>query len=124
MKIDALIRGGPAEAPGEAAAARAAGYDGLHSAELHHDPFLLLARAVGGAPELEFGTSIAVAFARSPMTVAYSAWDLQEHVRSQLARFKAPRHVFVADQLPVLATGKIDKKLLRARYADPARGDD
>jgi acyl-CoA synthetase (AMP-forming)/AMP-acid ligase II len=32
--------------------------------------------------------------------------------------------VFVADQLPVLATGKIDKKLLRARYADPARGDD
>jgi probable F420-dependent oxidoreductase len=77
VKIDALICGGPAEAPDEAAAARAAGYDGLHSAELHHDPFLLLARAVGGAPELEFGTSIAVAFARSPMTVAYSSWDLQ-----------------------------------------------
>jgi probable F420-dependent oxidoreductase len=77
VKIDALIRGGPAEAPDEAAAAQAAGYDGLHSAELQHDPFLLLARAVGGAPELEFGTSIAVAFARSPMTVAYSAWDLQ-----------------------------------------------
>ena len=27
---------------------------------------------------MEFGTSIAVAFARSPMTVANSAWDLQE----------------------------------------------
>ena len=77
MKIDALMRGGPGEAPAEAAAARDSGYDGVHSSELNHDPFLLLAQAVGGAPELEFGTSIAVAFARSPMTVAYSAWDLQ-----------------------------------------------
>jgi probable F420-dependent oxidoreductase len=77
VKIDALLRGGPGEAPAEAAAARAAGYDGLHSPELRHDPFLLLARAASEAPELEFGTSIAVAFARSPMTVAHSAWDLQ-----------------------------------------------
>jgi probable F420-dependent oxidoreductase len=77
VKIDALMRGGLGEAPAEAAAARAGGFDGLHSSELNHDPFLLLARAVGGAPGLEFGTSIAVAFARSPMTVAYSAWDLQ-----------------------------------------------
>jgi probable F420-dependent oxidoreductase len=77
VKIEALMRGGPREAPAEAAAARARGYDGLHSSELQHDPFLLLARAVDGAPELDFGTSIAVAFARSPMTVAYSAWDLQ-----------------------------------------------
>jgi probable F420-dependent oxidoreductase len=77
VKIDALMRGGLGEAPNEAAAAQAVGYDGLHSSELQHDPFLLLARAAGGAPELEFGTSIAVAFARSPMTVAHSAWDLQ-----------------------------------------------
>jgi probable F420-dependent oxidoreductase len=77
VKIDALLRGGLGEAPAEAAAALASGYDGVHSSELNHDPFLLLARAVGGAPDLEFGTSIAVAFARSPMTVAYSAWDLQ-----------------------------------------------
>jgi probable F420-dependent oxidoreductase len=77
VKIDALMCGGPGEAAGEAAAAQASGYDGLHSSELQHDPFLLVARAVAGAPELEFGTSIAVAFARSPMTVAYSSWDLQ-----------------------------------------------
>jgi non-ribosomal peptide synthetase component E (peptide arylation enzyme) len=32
--------------------------------------------------------------------------------------------VFVAEQLPVLATGKIDKKALRARYAGQAREDD
>lgn len=77
MKIDAMMSGGLGEAPAEAAAAQAAGYDGLHSSEVQHDPFLLAARAAGGAPGLDFGTSIAVAFARSPMTVAYSAWDLQ-----------------------------------------------
>jgi probable F420-dependent oxidoreductase len=77
VKIDAFLRGGLAEASAEAAAAQASGYDGVHSAELGHDPFLLLGQAVGGAPGLEFGTSIAIAFARSPMTVAYSAWDLQ-----------------------------------------------
>src|SRR3984885_13861599 len=71
------MRGSLSEAPDEAAAAWASGYDGLQSSEVQHDPFLLLARAVGGAPGLEFGTSIAVAFARSPMTVAHSAWDLQ-----------------------------------------------
>jgi probable F420-dependent oxidoreductase len=77
VKIDTIMGGGLRDAPAEAAAARAAGYDGLHSSEVRHDPFLLLARAVGAAPGLDFGTSIAVAFARSPMTVAHSAWDLQ-----------------------------------------------
>jgi probable F420-dependent oxidoreductase len=77
LKIHALLSGGPGQAPAQAAAAAASGYDGVVSSELDHDPFLLLARAVGSAPGLEYGTSIAVAFARSPMTVAYSAWDLQ-----------------------------------------------
>jgi probable F420-dependent oxidoreductase len=77
VKINALMSGGLGEAPARAAAARDSGYDGLESFELQHDPFLLAALAVGGAPGLDYGTSIAVAFARSPMTVAYSAWDLQ-----------------------------------------------
>jgi probable F420-dependent oxidoreductase len=77
VKIDTIMGGGLLDAPAAAAAARAAGYDGLHSSEVQHDPFLLLARAVGAAPGLDFGTSIAVAFARSPMTVAHSAWDMQ-----------------------------------------------
>jgi hypothetical protein len=49
VKIDALLRGGLGEASAEAAAAQASGYDGVHSSELGHDPFLLLAQAVGGA---------------------------------------------------------------------------
>jgi hypothetical protein len=51
------------------------------------------------------------------------AADLQEHVRSRLARYKAPRHVFVTAQLPSLPTGKIDKKLLRACYAAGASAE-
>jgi acyl-CoA synthetase (AMP-forming)/AMP-acid ligase II len=42
-------------------------------------------------------------------------------VRSQIARYKAPRSVVVVDELPVLATGKVDKKALRARYAAPQK---
>jgi probable F420-dependent oxidoreductase len=76
VKIDTLMRGGPVEATGQAASALTSGYDGIWTGELLHDPFLTLARATGEA-DIDFGTSIAIAFSRSPMTVAYSAWDLQ-----------------------------------------------
>jgi acyl-CoA synthetase (AMP-forming)/AMP-acid ligase II len=72
--------------------------------------------AVIGVPDDRWGEAVSAVVVPSPGAVVVPS-DLQEHVRSELARFKAPRHVFVADQLPVLATGKIDKKLLRARYA-------
>ncbi len=49
----------------------------MWSAELNHDPFLPLARAATAAAPLELGTSIAVAFARNPMALATTAWDLQ-----------------------------------------------
>jgi probable F420-dependent oxidoreductase len=57
--------------------ARAAGYDGVWSSEVRHDPFLPLARAATVAAPLELGTSIVVAFARNPMILASTAWDLQ-----------------------------------------------
>jgi alkanesulfonate monooxygenase SsuD/methylene tetrahydromethanopterin reductase-like flavin-dependent oxidoreductase (luciferase family) len=41
----------------------AAGYDGVWSAEVSHDPFLPLVVAAANTTELELGTSIAVAFA-------------------------------------------------------------
>jgi acyl-CoA synthetase (AMP-forming)/AMP-acid ligase II len=46
-----------------------------------------------------------------------AAADVREHVRARLARYKAPRQVILVDDLPLLATGKVDKKRLRARYA-------
>ena len=57
----------------------AAGYDGLWTAETSHDPFLPLLLAAEHTESIELGTSIAVAFARSPMTLANTAYDLQAY---------------------------------------------
>lgn len=54
------------------------GYDCLWTSETQHDPFLLLAVAASTTSKIKLGTSIAVAFSRSPMTVAHIAWDLQK----------------------------------------------
>jgi probable F420-dependent oxidoreductase len=56
-----------------------AGYHGLWSSESKHDPFLPLVLAGGHTRRLELGTAIAVAFARSPMQLAYTAHDLQSY---------------------------------------------
>jgi len=57
--------------------AEAMGFDGLWSSETRHDPFLPLAVAATRTSRLKLGTAIAVAFPRSPMILAYTAWDLQ-----------------------------------------------
>jgi probable F420-dependent oxidoreductase len=57
--------------------AEAGGYHGLWSAESAHDPFLPLVAAAQATSALQLGTAIAVAFARNPMALAYTAYDLQ-----------------------------------------------
>jgi probable F420-dependent oxidoreductase len=77
MKLDANLT---APLPGAGAAAadlEAAGFSGAWSSETSHDPFLPLALAATSTSEIELGTSIAVAFARNPMLLASTAWDLQ-----------------------------------------------
>ncbi len=60
-----------------AAAAEAAGFDALMTAELGHDVFTPLAFAALATGRVELTPSIAVAFPRSPTVVASQAWDLQ-----------------------------------------------
>jgi probable F420-dependent oxidoreductase len=55
----------------------AAGFDGVSTQENRHEPFLPLIVAAAGPASLEIRTSIAIAFARSPMAAAHAAWDLQ-----------------------------------------------
>lgn len=55
------------------------GFDGCWTGEIDHDPFFPLLLAAEHTSRLEIGTSIAVAFARSPMTVANIGWDLQAY---------------------------------------------
>ena len=55
------------------------GYDGVLSAEITHDPFLPLVVAAEHTERVDNGTSIAVAFARNPMTLANLGHDLQTY---------------------------------------------
>ena len=59
------------------------GYGGCWTAEVNHDPFLPLALAAEHTTSIELGTGIAVAFARTPMTVANVGWDLQAYSRGR-----------------------------------------
>lgn len=63
--------------PKAAQAAEAAGFDRISIAENRHDPFLPLGVAAISTQQIELGTGVAIAFPRSPMVVANTAWDLQ-----------------------------------------------
>lgn len=65
-----------AEVPHLTARARDIGFDGIFTSDTAHNPFLRLAAAAPFARGLDTGTAVAVAFARSPMVVAQTAWDL------------------------------------------------
>ncbi|MBD0358456.1 MAG: TIGR03617 family F420-dependent LLM class oxidoreductase [Rubrobacter sp.] len=60
-------------------AAESLGFAGLWTSETKHDSFLPLAVAANSTRTLDLGTSIAIAFSRSPMTTAQISWDLQDH---------------------------------------------
>lgn len=53
------------------------GFDGLFVSDAQHDGLLLAGQALAATSRLVVGTSVLVAFPRSPMNVALAAWDLQ-----------------------------------------------
>jgi len=79
LKVDGGVFTDLARVPELAAALEEQGYDACWTGEINHDPFLPLLLAAEHTSRLEIGTSIAVAFARNPMTVANVAWDLQSY---------------------------------------------
>ena len=80
MKIDAsLLVHDLRQMPALARFADEAGFDGLWTFETAHEPFLPLVLAAEHSRNLSLGTSIAVAFARSPAILAYTAWDLARY---------------------------------------------
>ena len=79
MKVDGNIGFDLTQAAKAAGNLESAGYSGAWTAETSHDPFLPLLLAAEHTDKIELGTSIAVAFARSPMTLANTAWDLQAY---------------------------------------------
>ena len=84
MRIDGLLGGSFDEIGARAAALEAAGYDGAFTAETAHDPFLQLVVAAQATERMELGTAIAVAFARTPMTLGVTANDLHRASKGRL----------------------------------------
>jgi probable F420-dependent oxidoreductase len=85
LKIDAEVMvGSPAEIQDLSVRAERYGFDCLWVNETKHDPFLQLSLAAVNTKRIQIGTSIALAFTRSPTTLAYTAWDLQSLSRGRL----------------------------------------
>ncbi|MCH2525781.1 MAG: TIGR03617 family F420-dependent LLM class oxidoreductase [Dehalococcoidia bacterium] len=82
MEVYCHLRSGDQEdlrlIPKIAQTAEELGFDGISFSELAHDPFFPSIMAIEHTEKIRVATSIAIAFARSPMLSAYMAWDLQK----------------------------------------------
>lgn len=76
MKLDGVFHGKPQEAALAAQHLERIGLHGMWSLDTGHNPFYPLLLGAEHASRLTLGTGIAVALARSPMTLAQEAWDL------------------------------------------------
>ena len=84
MKFDAsLLVHDLKQMPELARFADQTGFDGIWTFETAHEPFLPLVLAAEHSQRLTVGTSIAVAFARSPAILASIAWDLARFSRGR-----------------------------------------
>ncbi len=84
MKIDTtLLVSNLNEIPALTQAAEDMGFDGIWTSETAHDPFLPLTLAAEHSERLSLGTSIAVAFPRSPAILAHIGWDLARYAKGR-----------------------------------------
>lgn len=83
MKIDRTLPTDISRTKVAAGALEARGYDALWATETKHEPFLQLLQAAGSTERVTLGTAIAVAFARSPMTLASAAFDLAQYAEGR-----------------------------------------
>ena len=86
----------------------------VEAALLHHPA--IADAAVFGLPDAQWGESVATAIVlREPIT----AGELRRWALSEMLPAKAPRRWFIVDELPRNPTGKIMKRELQQRYAEP-----
>ena len=79
MKIDSGLGMELPRVADRVGAAEAAGLDCVWAAETTNDPFLSLTLAAEHSTSVSLGTGIAVAFARNPMSMAYTTNQLQDY---------------------------------------------
>jgi probable F420-dependent oxidoreductase len=83
MKIDTSLTKNLDDVRTDAARGEREGYDGLWVGETRNDPFLLSLVASEATASITIGTSIAIAFARTPMTLANLGYDLARYSRGR-----------------------------------------
>ncbi len=77
MKLDTQIWvQGLQAVPQTAKKAEELGFDAIWTAEAGNDGLLPIALVAEHTKTMKMGTAVAIAFPRSPMTMAYTAWDL------------------------------------------------
>jgi len=75
--------------------------------------------AVIGVPDADFGESV-VAVIVPRAASAPTERDIVQALRGEIASFKIPKRVYIVDELPRNAMGKVQKNVLRATYGTPA----
>jgi len=79
MKIDTTLPPSHlSSVPEYAQAVETIGFDTLWTTETQHSPFLPGPLIAEHTRRINFGTAVAIGFARSPATLAYTAWDLAQ----------------------------------------------
>ncbi|MCP5319676.1 MAG: TIGR03617 family F420-dependent LLM class oxidoreductase [Pseudomonadales bacterium] len=77
MKFDfCLLNNAPDEIKKFACELESAGFNGIYTFEGQHDPFIPLAFAAASTKNIDLMTAVAIAFGRSPLTIAHTAYDL------------------------------------------------
>jgi len=72
--------------------------------------------AVIGLPHPDFGEAVAAVVVAAP-EAAPDGERIIERLRGEIANFKVPKRIWIVDSLPRNAMGKVQKNLLRERYA-------
>jgi malonyl-CoA/methylmalonyl-CoA synthetase len=70
-----------------------------------------------GVPHRDFGEAV-VAVVVHKNGAALDGAAIGAELKSKIANFKVPKAVFVVDDLPRNAMGKIQKAVLRERFSD------
>ncbi len=83
MKVDSTITKDIGRTKEVAARLEDVGYDGLWVGETQHEPFLQLLQVAEATDQVTVGSAIAIAFARTPMTLATTAYDLAAYARGR-----------------------------------------
>ena len=83
MRVSGMLGADLDMAPLAIAELERRGYDAAFSAEINSDPFLPLVLAAEHSERIALTTSISVAFARNPMTMANLAWDLNQYSKGR-----------------------------------------